>query len=355
MISSDKSFEYVDSIEVNIPDSFVVRANKIDKGNGEAKLYLGSNNKENRDFFGNVGFKINIVIYKKEVLKFFENIETFYNRPIFSFRHSTNDEIKKLYKERYIKLKTLPNEIFIQLEEKTNLKNKARVYVIPANEKSNEYFNLFLRELPLPYITYFFLRKYTSNKAVVYHLKLHNNDPISATYGNPNILPNKYFPLIDENLAEFELEKSFSKDGLDKNSIQKILKTTSKEVIAKQRIGQSIFRKKLLNELKLCPITNISFESLLIASHIKPWRSASNNERLDINNGLIFSPLVDKLFDKGYITFIKNQMFLSRYMPKNNIIALKNQNIKNKAFYNLFPYKNREYYLDYHSNEIFEN
>ena len=304
---------------------------------------------------GNVGFKINIVIYKKEVLKFFENIETFYKRPIFTFRHSTNDQIKKLYRERYIKLKTLPDEIFIQLEEKSNLKNKARIYVAPANETSNEYFNLLLRELPLSYITYFFLRKYTSKKITAYHLKLHNKDPISATYGNPSILPNKTFPLIDENLAEFEFEKSLIRDGLDPNSMQKVLKTTSKEVISKQRIGQSIFRKKLLNELKFCPITNISFESLLIASHIKPWRSASNNERLDTNNGLIFSPLVDKLFDKGYITFNKNEMFISRYIPKINIIALNNQNIKNKTRYNFFPYKNREYYLDYHSNEIFEN
>jgi hypothetical protein len=44
----------------------------------------------------------------------------------------------------------------------------------------------------------------------------------------------------------------------------------------------------------------------LRASHIKPWRDATNYERLDGNNGLLLSPHIDSLFDKGYITFSDN-------------------------------------------------
>ena len=44
----------------------------------------------------------------------------------------------------------------------------------------------------------------------------------------------------------------------------------------------------------------------LRASHIKPWAVATNQERLDGNNGLMLSPHVDLLFDQGYISFMRS-------------------------------------------------
>lgn len=70
------------------------------------------------------------------------------------------------------------------------------------------------------------------------------------------------------------------------------------------RVGQSGFRKKVLSYWKnSCPITNISTQELLIASHIVPWCLASDKERLDPFNGIALSPTFDKLFDKGFISF----------------------------------------------------
>ena len=46
---------------------------------------------------------------------------------------------------------------------------------------------------------------------------------------------------------------------------------------------------------------------ILRASHIKPWRYASNSERLDPQNGLILAPTYDLLFDQGLITFEANK------------------------------------------------
>ncbi len=43
------------------------------------------------------------------------------------------------------------------------------------------------------------------------------------------------------------------------------------------------------------------------ASHIKPWRDATDVERLNGSNGLLLSPHIDHLFDEGYITFSSNQ------------------------------------------------
>jgi hypothetical protein len=41
----------------------------------------------------------------------------------------------------------------------------------------------------------------------------------------------------------------------------------------------------------------------LIASHVQPWRDSSNEQRLDGENGLLLTPTVDHLFDKGFISF----------------------------------------------------
>ena len=45
----------------------------------------------------------------------------------------------------------------------------------------------------------------------------------------------------------------------------------------------------------------------LNARHIKPWRDASDAERLDGANGLLLAPHIDHLFDEGCITFSSSQ------------------------------------------------
>ena len=49
--------------------------------------------------------------------------------------------------------------------------------------------------------------------------------------------------------------------------------------------------------------TNCSILKILIASHIVPWKEASDNERLDVENGILLSPTIDALFDKHLISF----------------------------------------------------
>jgi hypothetical protein len=53
-----------------------------------------------------------------------------------------------------------------------------------------------------------------------------------------------------------------------------------------------------------CRLTGITNPSLLVASHIKPWRLCSSaEERLDGMNGLLLTPDADLLFDRGFISF----------------------------------------------------
>ena len=80
---------------------------------------------------------------------------------------------------------------------------------------------------------------------------------------------------------------------------------TEAERLVVQRIGQQIFRDRLMTYwYGRCPLTGITDPALLRASHIVPWKSCRNDaERLAIHNGLLLSALWDAAFDRGLVTF----------------------------------------------------
>jgi len=78
---------------------------------------------------------------------------------------------------------------------------------------------------------------------------------------------------------------------------------TEKKSLVSTRIGQGEFRSLLVEYWKGCAATGYRGTRLLVASHIKPWRKSDDNERLDIYNGLLLTPNLDKAFDLGYIGF----------------------------------------------------
>lgn len=83
--------------------------------------------------------------------------------------------------------------------------------------------------------------------------------------------------------------------------------TTEAERLVVQRIGQGIFRESLLEYWQgRCPLTGIEEPELLRASHIVPWAECSDEERLNVYNGLLLSALWDAAFDKGLVTFDTN-------------------------------------------------
>jgi predicted restriction endonuclease len=80
--------------------------------------------------------------------------------------------------------------------------------------------------------------------------------------------------------------------------------STEKQALVLARRGQGKYRSNLVQVESCCRITGVSDHRLLRASHIKPWRSCKNHhERLDGYNGLLLTPHVDHLFDRGYISF----------------------------------------------------
>lgn len=81
------------------------------------------------------------------------------------------------------------------------------------------------------------------------------------------------------------------------------LPTTEREQVTKARVGQGRFRERLLRFWRGCAITGVERADLVRASHIKPWRVSTNEERMDPFNGLLLLPQYDHLFDGGYISF----------------------------------------------------
>ena len=128
---------------------------------------------------------------------------------------------------------------------------------------------------------------------------------------------------------------------------------TEKNQIVKARIGQGVFRRSLIEDCPFCPITLVDDVNLLIASHIKPWRSSDNIERLDSKNGLLLTPTYDKLFDRGYISFREDRtLIISPQISTSNISRLAltpNMEIPN------LPIGGREDYFEYHRTEILRN
>ncbi len=82
-------------------------------------------------------------------------------------------------------------------------------------------------------------------------------------------------------------------------------RSTEAERLVVQRVGQNIFRERLMAYWQgRCPLTGIADKALLRASHIKPWKDCqSDAERLDVHNGLLLSALWDAAFDSGLVSF----------------------------------------------------
>ncbi len=309
-----------------VPDCIVVSKNKLGSGHGEAKFYIASKDKM-RDFYGGKGFNAKCFILKKDLISYMNAMQSEYLNPTQNYRG--RDEFADLWRIRMEKIKHLNDVIEFNIHDQVQIEGP-RGYV----NSSDEGYNL-IRELSLPLVSYISAMELSDKEgSSIYYWKLFADfdaisDKASATvfrYGKK-----------DEKITDAKKKKEERKDN----------------ELRQARIGQGLYRDKLLNECPFCPITMINDERLLIASHIKPWAVASNKERLDPKNGFILSPLYDKLFDRGFITFTdERRVKISNWLSPQN---QKRIGIKNDDFIQLLPIDNeRKFYLSYHRNFVFK-
>lgn len=151
---------------------------------------------------------------------------------------------------------------------------------------------------------------------------------------------------------------NYGKKKKEVEEIEEITPTETEDVkvkkeISNARYGQGKYREQLLEQCRFCPFTMISDERLLIASHIKPWAAANATEKVDPYNGYMLSPLYDKLFDKGFITFTeKRHVILSEFISP---YTWKQIGLKNDSFINSLPMDDkRAEYLRFHHQSVFK-
>jgi len=131
------------------------------------------------------------------------------------------------------------------------------------------------------------------------------------------------------------------------------LRTTEKEAVLRIRVGQGYFRESLLARWKGCAVTECKDEALLTASHIKPWSKCTTRaERLSPANGILLTPHLDRVFDRGLITF--NDSFRVIISPKLGLSSQLALNVhpglqlRNRSFADMKPY------LEWHRDVEFQ-
>jgi hypothetical protein len=319
IVLNNHNFTVVDTVEkITIADSFVVRQNKIGGGNGEAKLYIGQDNNVTRSFFGSFGFSIKCFLLKVDLQKYLNETEAEYLRPEQPYQQ--REKLPKLWAERKSKIDALPHIIEFEISEQTQIEGP-RIYV-----KSNDIAYKFIRELSLPNITFISIVKLLDeNQKLVYYFRL-----FADYFGEEE------HPYMVEKEEEKIAESDISCD--------------EKKQLSRARVGQGEYRIKLLSECPFCPITLVSDDRLLIASHIKPWAAANDFEKTDPKNGFMLTPTFDRLFDRGFMSFTDDKRtILSPFLSNMTYSKL---GISDNRIISHLPTDGREDYLKYHRENI---
>jgi len=127
---------------------------------------------------------------------------------------------------------------------------------------------------------------------------------------------------------------------------------TEKTALVLARRGQGIFRRNVACIETACRLTEVDREEHLRASHSKPWRDSSNEERLDGENGLLLTPSIDHLFDRGFISFENSGRLL--ISPVAHLESLHRMGVNTDKKINVGGFsRGQQHYLDYHREHVF--
>ena len=296
---------------MTVPDCIVTGTNKLGHGHGEAKFYIAPKD-EMRDFYGGERFKAKCFMLKIDLLAYMQAIKNEYYEP--SQDYNQKDKFPTLWAERLAMVEELEDVIFFNIADQYQIVG-SRGY-INSTEKGYQV----IRKIALPLVSYIYVEKVGCEEAPFFYWKLfvdfdaiwqRKSDPLVFTYGK-------------------------SKNNAEPTKIAKDQKSEEKSKNIRQaRDGQGKYREQLLEQCHFCPITMISDERLLIASHIKPWAASNDTEKTDPCNGYMLSPMIDKLFDRGFITFTESRhIVLSEFISP---YTWKQIGLKNDTFYSAIP------------------
>ena len=314
---------------MTVPDCVVVGSNKLGKGHGEAKFYVASK-EQMYDFYGREGFSAECFMLKKDLISYLTAIKNEYESP--SQNYQKKDELPRLWSERMAMVQKLEDVIFFKMNDQNQIAGP-RGY-INSTDKSYQ----IIRQLALPLVSYVYVEKLGSEDAPLFYWKLFVDfDAIWQKESQPVVF-------------SYGKKKGTAEEAPE--PISKKEEAKSQE-LRRARYGQGKYREQLLEQCRYCPFTMIADERLLIASHIKPWAASNDSEKVDPYNGYMLSPLYDKLFDKGFITFTEDRrVILSDFISP---YTWKQINLKNNTFVKAMQMDDKRVkYLNFHHESVFK-
>lgn len=131
------------------------------------------------------------------------------------------------------------------------------------------------------------------------------------------------------------------------------LSETERETLIIARRGQGLFKQNVMQLESQCRITKVDRIEHLRASHIKPWRDCrSSEERLSSANGLLLTPTIDHLFDRGFISFEDNGNLL--IAPAAHHLSLEKMGVETDRTINVGGFReDQKQFLNYHRDDVF--
>jgi hypothetical protein len=166
--------------------------------------------------------------------------------------------------------------------------------------------------------------------------------------GDSSIVREEVASMIPEPAILFEWEERIQTTILERTDLPE---TTRKALVAARR-GQGRFRQDVHRIERECRITHVRNSEHLIASHIKPWREASNAERLNGANGLLLTPSIDHLFDRGFISFGDEGEVLVSPIADTDSVSKMGVALDRPLFAGRFN-NDQKHFLNYHRKQIF--
>ncbi len=153
----------------------------------------------------------------------------------------------------------------------------------------------------------------------------------------------KPIPADDLDLWERMLERQVANDFS--------LRETERLALIRARNGQGLFKDRVSKIETRCRITGVENPVHLIASHCKPWRDSTNEERLNGENGLLLTPSIDHLFDRGFIGFEDNGKRI--ISPVAHRASLQRMGIETAKIVNVGAFSSgQKQFLDFHRNAV---
>ena len=127
---------------------------------------------------------------------------------------------------------------------------------------------------------------------------------------------------------------------------------TDRLALIRARLGQGRFKENVSRIETYCRLTRVSNPVHLIASHIKPWRESSNEERLAAGNGLLLTPSIDHLFDRGFISFEDSGETLISPVADLDSLQRMGVNVEEPPRVGGFN-ADQQYFLQHHRSSVF--